>query len=168
MFHGSSLLLSCFVRAQHGLSQWAAFKVCIGLLGNTALSNKETKCFLFLVACNMKHARMWSWRRMEKIICINCVKKWRSITQSQWGQEYPTYHNKKANWMGHILPSTYLLNHVTEGKKDGRIEVMEKWGWRSKLLLDNFKEMRGYFKIKELAVDHTVWEPTLEEAIDLS
>lgn len=41
-------------------------------------------------------------------------------------QEYPMYNNKKANWIGHILHRTYLLNHVVEGKLDGRIEVMER------------------------------------------
>jgi hypothetical protein len=46
------------------------------------------------------------------------------FTQSQ-GQEYPT-NNNKANWIGQILHRTYLLNHVVEGKIDGRIDVMER------------------------------------------
>jgi len=29
----------------------------------------------------------------------------------------------RANWFGHIFRMTCLLNHVTEGKIEGRIEV---------------------------------------------
>jgi hypothetical protein len=52
-----------------------------------------------------------------------------------------------------------LLKHVTEGKIEGRIEVMGKWGRRRRCeqLLDGLKEMRGYWKLKEEALDHTVW-----------
>jgi hypothetical protein len=53
-------------------------------------------------------------------------EKRRSIIQSQGGQEYPTYNNNNANWIGHILHRAYLLNHVVEGKIYGRIEVMER------------------------------------------
>jgi hypothetical protein len=30
---------------------------------------------------------------------------------------------RKANWIGHILCSNCQLKHITEGRKDGRIEV---------------------------------------------
>jgi hypothetical protein len=38
---------------------------------------------------------MWCWRRMEKIIWTDRLKKSRSITQSQGGEEYRTYNKKK-------------------------------------------------------------------------
>jgi hypothetical protein len=43
---------------------------------------------------------------------------------------------RKANWFGHILRSNCLLKHVTVGKIEGRIEVMERRGRRRKHLLD--------------------------------
>jgi hypothetical protein len=41
-----------------------------------------------------------------------------------------------------------LLKHVIEGKIEGRIEVMGKQG-RCKQLLDDLKEMKGFWKLKE-------------------
>jgi hypothetical protein len=35
--------------------------------------------------------------------------------------------------------------------------VTERRGRRSKQLLDGFKKKRGYLKLKEETVDHTVW-----------
>jgi hypothetical protein len=35
-----------------------------------------------------------------------------------------TAKRKKANWIGHILCRNCLLKHVTEGKIEGRIDVM--------------------------------------------
>ena len=51
-----------------------------------------------------------------------------------------TVKERKSNWMGHILRSNCLLNHVFEGK----IVAGEKWRRRRKQLLDDFKEKRGY------------------------
>jgi hypothetical protein len=39
-----------------------------------------------------------------------------------------------------------LLKHVIEGKLDGRIEMIGRWGRRRKQLLDDLKEKRGYWK----------------------
>jgi hypothetical protein len=46
-----------------------------------------------------------------------------------------------------------LLKHLIEGKLEGRIEVMGRWGRRCKKLLDDFKEKQGYCKLKEEALD---------------
>jgi hypothetical protein len=46
---------------------------------------------------------------------------------------------------------------VIEGKLEGRIEMAERRGRRRKQLLDDLKEKRGYWKLKEDAVDRTVW-----------
>jgi len=35
-----------------------------------------------------------------------------------------TINRRKANWIGHILCRDCLLKNVTEGKIEGRIEVM--------------------------------------------
>ena len=43
-------------------------------------------------------------------------EKWRSVTWSQWAEEYRTWNKKrKANWIGHILPRNCLLKQVIEG-----------------------------------------------------
>jgi len=36
------------------------------------------------------------------------------------------------------------------------------------MLLDDLKERRGYSHLKEEALDRTMWELALEEALDLS
>jgi len=39
----------------------------------------------------------------------------------------------------------------------GEMEVTRKRGRRRKMLLDNLKERRGYYHLKEEALDRTVW-----------
>jgi hypothetical protein len=57
---------------------------------------------------------------------------------------------------------------VIEGKLERRIEMMGRRGRRCKQLLDDLKEKRRYWKLKEKALDRTYRELTLEEATDLS
>jgi len=44
------------------------------------------------------------------------------------------------------------------GKIEGRIEVTGRRGRKRKQPLDDYKEKRGYWKLKETALDYTVWE----------
>jgi len=46
-----------------------------------------------------------------------------------------------------------LLKQVTAEKIEGRAEMTR----RGKQLLDNLKEMTGYWKLKEEALDRTLW-----------
>jgi len=62
-----------------------------------------------------------------------------------------TIKTRKASWIGHILRSSCLLSHVIEGKREGRRAR------RRKKLLDGLKENTGYWKVKEEAVDLSVW-----------
>jgi hypothetical protein len=64
-----------------------------------------------------------------------------------------TIKSKKANWIGHILRRNCLLQHVIEGNVEGT----GRRGRRCKQLLDDLRETRGYWKLKEEALDHTVW-----------
>jgi hypothetical protein len=64
---------------------------------------------------------------------------------------------RKANWIGHILRRNCLLKHVIEGKLEGRIEMTGRKGRRCKQLLDDLKEKRGYWKLKEEALDRSHW-----------
>jgi hypothetical protein len=64
---------------------------------------------------------------------------------------------RKANWIGQILRRNCLLKHVIEGKLEGMIEVTGRRGRRRKQLLDDLKEKRRYCKLKEEALDRTLW-----------
>jgi hypothetical protein len=64
---------------------------------------------------------------------------------------------RKANWIGHILRRNCLLRQVIEGKIKGGIEVTGRRGRRSRKLLDDLKERRGYLHLKEEALDRTMW-----------
>jgi len=68
-----------------------------------------------------------------------------------------TIKRKKANWIGHVLCRNCLLKHITEGKIEGMIEVRGRQGRRCARLVDDHKEKRGYWKLKEKALDHTLW-----------
>jgi len=50
-----------------------------------------------------------------------------------------------------------LLEWVIEGKMKGGIEVTGGRGRRRKKLLDELKERRGYYHLKEEALDRTMW-----------
>jgi hypothetical protein len=80
-------------------------------------------------------------------------EQWRSITQSWGGREYPTYSERReANGIGHILHSDCLLKLVEE-KMEGTVTQ----GRRRQQLLAVLKVRRGYWKLKEETVGHTVW-----------
>jgi len=55
----------------------------------------------------------------------------------------------KCNWNGQIFRRNCLLKHVIERKIDGRIEVTGRRGIILKQLLNDVKEKRGYWKLKE-------------------
>jgi hypothetical protein len=55
------------------------------------------------------------------------------------------------------LSRNCLLNHVIEGKTEGRIEVTGRCGRRCTQLLDNLEGRRGHWKFKQEALDRTVW-----------
>jgi hypothetical protein len=68
-----------------------------------------------------------------------------------------TIKRRKANWIGHILRRNCLLKHVIEGTLEGRMEMTGRRGRRRKQLLDDLKEKRGYWKLKEEALDRSQW-----------
>jgi replicative superfamily II helicase len=100
---------------------------------------------------------MWCWRRMEiswidrvsHEEILHRVKEERNILH--------TIKRRKANWIGHILRRNCLLKHVIEGKLEGRIEMTGRRGRRRKQLLDDLKEKRRYWKLKEETLDFTLW-----------
>jgi hypothetical protein len=62
-----------------------------------------------------------------------------------------------ANWIGHILRRNCLLKHVIERKLEGRTEMTGRRWRRRKQLLDDLKEKGRYWKLKEEALDRTLW-----------
>jgi hypothetical protein len=63
---------------------------------------------------------------------------------------------RKANWIGHILCRSCLLQRVVEEKIKGRIEVTGRRGRRRRKLLNDLKERRGCSHLKEEALDRTM------------
>ena len=59
------------------------------------------------------------------------------------------------------MRSNYLLKHVIEGKIQGRTEVTGERGRRLKQLLDDLTEKKGYCRLKEEAIDRTLWRTRL-------
>ena len=64
---------------------------------------------------------------------------------------------RKANWIGHILRRNCLLRQVIEGKIKEQIEVTTRRETMRKKLLDDLKDRRGYYQLKEEALDRTMW-----------
>jgi hypothetical protein len=64
---------------------------------------------------------------------------------------------RKANWIGHIWRGNCLLKHDIEGKKEGRREIKERQGRRRKQLLDDLKEKKEHCRLKDEALDRTLW-----------
>ena len=50
-----------------------------------------------------------------------------------------------------------LLQQVVEGKIKGGIEVTGRRGRRRRNLLDDLKDRRGYYHLKEEALDRIMW-----------
>jgi hypothetical protein len=89
-----------------------------------------------------------SWTdRVRNEEVLPTVKEERNILRTVKRREY--------DWIGHTASRNGLLKHVIERKIEGRIEVMGRRGRRRKLLLDDLKERRGYWKFKEKALDDT-------------
>jgi hypothetical protein len=66
---------------------------------------------------------------------------------------YTCIKRRKVNLIGHILRRNCRLKHATEGN----IEGTGRQGRRRKQLLDFFTETRRYWKMKEEALDRTLW-----------
>jgi hypothetical protein len=82
------------------------------------------------------------------------------VLHREGGEERNIVHTikkRKAIWIGHILRRNCLLKHVIEGKIEGRINVTGRRVRRRKQLLDDLKEKRRYWKLKEEELDRILW-----------
>ena len=114
-----------------------------------------------LRATDQKHLEgfdMWYWRRTEKISCPDYVRNEKVLLRvNEQRNILHEISKRKANWIGHILRRNCLLQRVIEGEIKGGIEVTGRQGRRRRKLLDDLKERRGYSRLKEEALDRTVW-----------
>jgi hypothetical protein len=110
----------------------------------------NTYCFLMLC-----------WRRLEKISWTDHVRNEVLLRVKEQRNILHEICKGKANWIGHILRRNCLLQQVIEGKIKGEIEVTGKRGRRRRKLLDDHRERRGYFHLKEEALDRTMWRAPL-------
>jgi hypothetical protein len=90
-----------------------------------------------------------SWADRVRNEVLHRVKEERNILH--------TIKRRKANWIGYILRRNCLIKNVIEGKLEGRIEMTGRRGRRLQQLLDDLKEKRGYWKLKEEVLDRTLW-----------
>jgi hypothetical protein len=91
---------------------------------------------------------------MEKIIWTDSVRNEASLKEEK--NILQTIKRRKAKWIGHILRRNCLLKHVMERIKES-IEVMGRQGRRHKKLLDDSKLKKESWKLKEEALDRTLW-----------
>ena len=96
---------------------------------------------------------------MEKTYWTDRVRNEEFLQRTSKRDEYPTKNKKrKANWIGHVLHTNYLIKHITEGNVEGRLEVTGRRGRRHRKLLDDFLEERGYCKLKSHYVEKSLWK----------
>ena len=90
-------------------------------------------------------------------------KKWRTLGRVKEERNVlHTIKRRKANRIGHILRRNCLLRHVIEGKIEGMIEVTGRRGRRRNKLRYDIKEKRVYRKLKEEALDRTMWRTDIK------
>jgi len=126
-------------------------------LWSIALYGAETWTLREIDKKHLESFEMWCWRRMEKISWTDHVRNEDVLLRVK--EQRNILHEirkRKANWIGHILRRNCLLQRITEGKIQGGIEVTERQGRRSRKLLDDLKERRGYSYLKEEALDRTM------------
>jgi hypothetical protein len=82
----------------------------------------------------------------------------RNITKSkEWQDILHTIKNRKSILIGHVCCRNCFLKHATGGKIAGRLEVVGRRLRRYKQLLDELKETREYWKLKEEALYCPLW-----------
>ena len=158
---------TCEIKSRTAMAKAAINKWKIHFTSKTDWNLRKTlaECYTWSIAlysdetwtlqkAGQKHLESFKccWRRMEKISWSDDVK--RVLRNIKEERNIPhTLKRRKVNRTGHILSSNCLLKHITAGKLEGRMEMIGRWGRRNRPL-----EMRGYWEVKEEALDHAVWE----------
>ncbi|PNF21801.1 hypothetical protein B7P43_G08461 [Cryptotermes secundus] len=123
-----------------------------------ALYGTETWTLRAVVQKHLESFEIWCWRRMEKISWTDYVRNEEVLIRvSEQRNILHKIRKQKANWIGHVLRRNCLLKEVIEGKIEGRIEVTRRRGRRHKMMLDDLGDRRGYYHLKEKALDRIKW-----------
>ena len=69
---------------------------------------------------------------------------------------HTTKKKRKVHRITHLLRKKCPLKHISEGKIEERIEVTGRRGRRCKQRLDDLRETRGYWKLKQEALNYTM------------
>ncbi|PNF30548.1 hypothetical protein B7P43_G09945 [Cryptotermes secundus] len=125
------------------------------------LRMKLVKCYIWSIALYgaetytlkavdqkcLESFEMWCWRRMEKISWTDYVRNEEVLFRvSEQRNTLHEIRKRKANWIGHILRGNCLLKEVIEGR-----------GRRRKKMPNDLGDIRGYFHLKEKALDRIKW-----------
>jgi hypothetical protein len=94
---------------------------------------------------------------MEKISCTNLVRN-KVLLRVKEDRSILHTIKRMVTWIGRILCRNCLLKQVIEGKIEGRIVVMGRWGRRHEQLLDEYKEKREYWGSKDEALNFSLWK----------
>jgi len=115
----------------------------------------------FYARGHMGSFEMWCCRGMKMMIRIDRVKNEVLPTIKGHRNILHTIQWRKANWIGHIMCRNCLLKDAVERK----IKMTGKW---CKVIMNELKGKWGCYKLKEEALNSTVWKLVWKEAVDLS
>ena len=126
---------------------------------STALYGAETWTIRAVDQKHLERFEMWCWRRMEMNWTDHVRNEEVLLTVEEQRNILHEISKRKAKWIGHVLRRNCLLQRVIEGKIKRGIEVTGKRGRRRRKLLYDLKERRGHSRLKEEALDLTMWRP---------
>jgi hypothetical protein len=99
-----------------------------------------------------------TWKILK---CVAGEGRRRSAGPIVWEMKYYTVKEERniirTVKISHCLRMNCILKCIIEGKIEGAIQVTGRQKRRCKQLLDDFKETTGYWKLKEDAIDCTLW-----------
>ena len=150
----------CKVKLPHVLNIWCFIWLSDERTteeGQTGMS-LEISCGGFVWCWNLETSEIISCCNSMEISCTDRVNNDEVLQTIK--EERDILHTikwRKSNWQGHILRRNYRLKHIIEGKIKRMIEVTERRVRRRKQLLDDLKETREYWKLKDEAIDRTLW-----------
>jgi hypothetical protein len=79
------------------------------------------------------------------------------MTTEHCRRDVDSMNGTQRQYTWYILRRNCLLEQVIKGKIKREMEVTRRRERSRKKLLDDFKDRRGYFHLKEKAVDRTMW-----------
>ena len=124
------------------------------LTESIALFGSETCTWRNLERTYLENFEMWWWRRMEKIKWLMKVNNEQVL--GRIGEKRTLLNNfirRKANWIGHILRRNCLLHDDIEGQ----MTELKGVGRRQTQLLNDLRNRRRYWELKEEAEDRQGW-----------